>query len=79
MEITELKETDIEIACVIIQIAQLKLKILITLNNILIDKKIYKNILVYDISYKVLFGSRPLRIRFGEGVDLLDFMMGLRV
>ena len=79
MEITELKKLILKIARVIIQIAQLKLKILITLNNILIDEKICKNILVYDISCRVLFGSKPLRIKFGEGVDLLDFMMGLHV
>ena len=31
------------------------------LNNILIDKKIHENILIYDISYKNLIGSK-----FGE-------------
>ena len=34
--------------------------------NISIDEKIYKNILVYDISFKTLFGSKPLCIRFDE-------------
>ena len=34
--------------------------------NISVDEKIYKNILVYDISFKTLFGSKPLCIRFDE-------------
>ena len=34
--------------------------------KILIDEKSYTNILVYDISYKTLSGSKPLRIRFDE-------------
>ena len=34
------------------------------LDNILIDEKPYENILVYDISYKTLIGTKPLRIRF---------------
>ena len=29
-------------------------------DNILIDKKSHENILIYDISYKTLIGSRPL-------------------
>ena len=36
------------------------------INNILIDEKSHKNILIYDISYKTLIGSKPLRIRFDE-------------
>ena len=35
-------------------------------DNILIDEKSNKNVLVYDISYKTLFGSKPLRIRFDK-------------
>ena len=34
------------------------------LDNILIDKRSHKNILICDISYKYLIGSKPLRIRF---------------
>ena len=34
--------------------------------DILLDEKSYENILVYDISYKTLFGPKPLRIRFDE-------------
>ena len=30
------------------------------------DGKSYKNILVYDISYKTLIGAKPLRIRFNK-------------
>ena len=36
------------------------------LDNILIDEKSHKNILIYDISYKTLIGSKPLRIRFDK-------------
>ena len=43
-------------------------------DNILLDKKPNDNILVYDISYKTLIGSKPLRIRFDK-IDLLKFMM----
>ena len=30
------------------------------LENILVDEKSYKNILIYDILYKTLIGSKPL-------------------
>ena len=36
------------------------------LDNILIVKKTYKNILVYNISYKTLIGAKPLCIRFDK-------------
>ena len=36
------------------------------LDNIFIDEKWHKNILIYDISYKTLIGSKPLRIRFDK-------------
>ena len=42
---------------------QLNLKILTV--NILLDGKSYENILAYDISYKILFESKPLSVRFG--------------
>ena len=35
-------------------------------DNILIDEKSYKNNLVYDISYKTLFGSKPLHTRVDQ-------------
>ena len=44
-------------------------------DNISIDEISYKNIDVYDSSYKTLLGSKPLRIRFDEVVDLLEFIM----
>ena len=34
--------------------------------NILIDEKSYESILVYNISYKILIESKPLRIRFDK-------------
>ena len=34
------------------------------LDYILIDVKSYENILVHNISYKTLVGTKPLRIRF---------------
>ena len=30
--------------------------------NILLDEKLYKNILIYDISYKTFMGSKPFCI-----------------
>ena len=36
------------------------------LQNIWIDKKPYKNILVYKISHKILLGYKPLRIEFDK-------------
>ena len=36
------------------------------LDNILTDKRLYENILVYNISYKNLIDSRPLCIRFDK-------------
>ena len=35
-------------------------------DDILLDEKSYKNILLYDISYKYLIGAKPLRIRFDK-------------
>ena len=36
------------------------------IDTILIDEKSQENILIYDISYKTLISSRPLRIRFDK-------------
>ena len=47
---------------VIISMALLKMKT--DLDNILIDEKSYKNIWVYNISYKTLIDSKPLCISF---------------
>ena len=35
-------------------------------DNVLINSKLYENILTYNISYKTLTGSKPLRIRFDK-------------
>ena len=45
-------------------------------DNILINEK-YENILGYDISYKTLIGTNPLRIRFDRINNLLEFMIEL--
>ena len=44
----------------------------------LIDEKSYKNILVYDISYKILFGLKPLRIGFDEVAGFIRVYDGIR-
>ena len=36
------------------------------LDNILIDEKSYEDILFYNISYKRLIDTKPLRIRFDK-------------
>ena len=36
----------------------------------MLDEKSYENFLVYDISYKTLFGVKPLCIRFDK-IDVL--------
>ena len=36
------------------------------LDNILIEVKSHENILIYDISYKNLIGSKPLCVRFDK-------------
>ena len=38
----------------------------INFSDILLEKKLYKNISVYDISYKISTGPKPLRIRFDK-------------
>ena len=36
------------------------------IDNILIDKKLHKNILIYDISCKTLIDPQALRVRFDK-------------
>ena len=36
------------------------------LDNILIDKKLYRNISIYNISYKTLIDAKSLRIIFDK-------------
>ena len=35
-------------------------------DNILINERSYKNILDYNISYKILIGAKPFHIRFDK-------------
>ena len=48
------------------------------LNNILIDEKSYKNILVYNISYKTLIDAKPLRIRISKIDGFIRVYKGTR-
>ena len=48
-------------------------------SNILLDKKIYKNILIYDISYKHFMGSIHCISGLIKLMDLLKFMMELDI
>ena len=47
-------------------------------DNILIEVKSCKNILVQDISYKTLFGSKPLCIKFDEIDGFIKVYDGVR-
>ena len=42
----------------------------INFNNILLDKKLYENISVYDIQYKIPKDPKPLRISFDVVVQI---------
>ena len=48
------------------------------LDNILIDQKSYENISVYNISYKSLIYSKPLRIRFDKIDGFIRVFEGTR-
>ena len=48
------------------------------LDNILIDEKSHKNILIYDILYKTLFDPKPLRIRFDKVDGFIRIYDGIR-
>ena len=50
-------------------------------NNILLDKKSYKkckNILIYDISYELFMGAKPLLIRFDKIDGFIKIGDGIR-
>ena len=47
-------------------------------DNILTDEKSSKNSLLYDISYKTLFGCKPLRVRFDEVYGFIIAYIGIR-
>ena len=48
------------------------------LDNILLDKKSHENILIFDISYKTLIGSKPLQIRFDKIDGIIRIYDGTR-
>ena len=47
-------------------------------NNILLDKKSYKYLLIYNISYKTNMGEKPLRIRFDKIDEFIKIYNGIR-
>ena len=47
-------------------------------DNILIDEKLHKNILIQDISYKTLIDPNPLRIRFDQTDGFIRIYDGTR-
>ena len=48
------------------------------LDNILKDEKSHENILIYDMSYKTLIGSKPLRIRFDKIDGVIRIYDGIK-
>ena len=46
---------------------------------ILLDEKIYKNILIHDISYKFLWVQNNCVFSSIKSMDLLKFMMALHI
>ena len=50
----------------------------VILDNIFIDERSYKNILVYKISYKLLTDAKPLRIRFDKTDQFIRVFDGTR-
>ena len=47
-------------------------------DNILIDEKLHKNILIYIILYKTLIGTKPLRVRFDKIEGFIRIYDGTR-
>ena len=50
----------------------------IDFDNILIEKKSYENMLIYNISYKALMGPKPLLIRFNKIDAFIRICYGTR-
>ena len=50
----------------------------IDFSDILLNKKLYENILIYGISYKAFMGAKPLRIWFGKIDGLVKIYDGIR-
>ena len=48
------------------------------LDNFLLDEKLYEKFLVYDISYKTLFGANPFHIRFNKINGFIRVSYGTR-
>ena len=48
-------------------------------DNILIDKKLFENVLFYNISLESLIDSEPLRIRFDKIYGFTRVMMELNI
>ena len=46
--------------------------------NTLLDKKTYKDILIYDIPYKTFMGLNPLRIRFHKIDGFIKIYDGIK-
>ena len=59
----ELKETDIKNCYYFDDIIKIED---FDFNNLLLDEKSYRSILIYDILYKTLIGANPLLIRFDK-------------
>ena len=47
-------------------------------DNILIDEKSHENIMIYDVSYKILISSKSLRIRFDKLDRIIRIYDGAR-
>ena len=50
----------------------------INTDRILLDKKSYENILVYNILYKKLMDAKPLRIRFTKVDGIIKIYNGIK-
>ena len=47
-------------------------------DNVLINERLRKNILVYNMSYKTLIGEKPVRIRFAKVNGFISVYDGTR-
>ena len=70
----ELKEIDIK-SCVCYYFDNIINGTKFSFRNILLDEKLYEDISVYNILYKIPTASKPLSIRFDKMMDLLYLLM----